>query len=80
MKKISMGNMITIAILIGNFIFMGAVMTKDVESVKQDVIKLGRTANTAKDMAYTNDKKIAVIESKIEQGFKSLERLIKNGN
>ena len=80
MKKISMGNMITIAILIGNFIFMGAVMTKDVESVKQDVIKLGRTANTAKDMAYTNDKKIAVIESKIEQGFKSLERLIKNGH
>ena len=79
MKKISMGNMITIAILIGNFVFMGAVMSKDVESVKQDVVVLGRTANTAKDMATTNDKKIAVIESKIEQGFENLEKLIKNG-
>ena len=74
-----MGNMITIAILIGNFVFMGAVMSKDVECVKQDVVVLGRTSNTAKDMATTNDKKIAVIESKIEQGFENLEKLIKNG-
>ena len=73
MKNVSTGNWITILIVLGNFIFMIAVMSKDVLSAQE-------SANTALEMAYNNDKQIAVIESKIEQGFENLEHLIKNGN
>ena len=73
MKNVSTGNWITILIVLGNFIFMIAVMSKDVLSAQE-------SANTALDMAYNNDKQIAVIEAKIEQGFENLEHLIKNGN
>jgi hypothetical protein len=30
-------------------------------------------------MAYDNDKQIAVMETRINQGFENLEKLIKNG-
>ena len=73
MKNVSTGNWITILIVLGNFIFMIAVMSKDVLSAQE-------SASTALDMAYNNDKQIAVIEAKIEQGFENLEHLIKNGN
>ena len=73
MKNVSTGNWITILIVLGNFIFMIAVMSKDVLSAQE-------SANTALEMAYSNDKKIAVIETKIEQRFENLEHLIKNGN
>tara|TARA_Y100000310_G_scaffold87164_1_gene84004 strand:- start:165 stop:389 length:225 start_codon:yes stop_codon:yes gene_type:complete len=74
MKKISIGNWITIAVVGGNVIFMLAFMSKDVLNAQE-------SAHTALEMAHRNDKKIAVIESKIEQGFISLEKLIiKNGN
>ena len=73
MKNVSTGNWITILIVLGNFIFMIAIMSKDVLNAQE-------SANTALDMAYSNDKKIAVIESKIEQGFENIEQLIKNGH
>ena len=73
MKHISMGNWVTIAIVTANIIFMVAVMSKDVLNAQE-------SANTALTMAYSNDKKIAVMESQIEQGFKNLESLITNGH
>jgi hypothetical protein len=73
MKNVSTGNWITILVLLGNMIFVGGVMFKDVLNAQE-------TANTALDMAYGNDKKIAVIETKIEQGFANIENLIKNGH
>ena len=73
MKNVSTGNWITILIVLSNFIFMIAVMSKDVLSAQE-------SADTALEMAYGNDKKIAVIESKIEQGFANIENLIKNGH
>ena len=76
MKKVSIGNWITIAVVFANLIFMGAVMSKDVEIVKGDVVKVTKVANTAREMAYTNERKIAVVESKIDQGFSNLEKLI----
>ena len=76
MKNISTGNWITIAVVAVNVIFMVAVMSKDVEVVKGDVIKVTKVANTAREMAYTNERKIAVVESKIDQGFANLEKLI----
>ena len=73
MKNVSTGNWITILIVLGNFIFMIAVMSKDVLSAQE-------SADTALEMAYNNDKQIAVIETKIEQGFANIENLIKNGH
>ena len=73
MKNVSTGNWITIAIVSANIIFMVAIMSKDVLVAQE-------TASTALDMAHINDKKIAVIETKIEQGFSNIENLIKNGN
>ena len=73
MKSVSTGNWITIAIVSANIIFMVAFMSKDVLNAQE-------SANTALTMAHRNDKKIAVIESKIEQGFKNLETLIRNGH
>jgi len=73
MKNVSTGNWITITIVLINIIFMVGVMSKDVLNAQE-------SANTALDMAYSNDKKIAVIETKIEQGFSNIEKLIRNGN
>ena len=73
MKNVSTGNWITISIVLINIIFMVGVMSKDVLNAQE-------SANTALDMAYSNDKKIAVIETKIEQGFSNIEKLIRNGN
>ena len=71
MKNVSTGNWITISIVLINIIFMVGVMSKDVLNAQE-------SANTALDMAYSNDKKIAVIETKIEQGFSNIEKLIRN--
>ena len=73
MKNVSTGNWITILIVLANIIFMVGVMSKDVLNAQE-------SANTALEMAYNNDKQIAVMENKIEQGFENLEHLIKNGN
>ena len=73
MKRISIGNWITISIVTANIIFMVAIMSRDVLNAQE-------SANTALTMAYDNDKKIAVIEAKIEQGFENLGNLIRNGN
>ena len=73
MKNVSTGNWITIFVVIVNMVFFGGIMFKDVVNAQE-------SANTALDMAYSNDKKIAVIETKIEHGFANIENLIKNGH
>ena len=70
MKKVSTGNWITILIVSANILFTVGVMSKNILSAQE-------SADMALDMAYNNDKKIAVIEAKIENGFESLEKLIK---
>ena len=69
MKSISTGNWITIVIVSSNIIFMVAFMSKDVLNAQE-------SANTALEMAYDNDKKIAVMVVTMEQGFSNLEKLI----
>ena len=73
MKNISTGNWITIGVVFANIIFMVGIMSKDVLNAQE-------SANTALDVAYDNDKKIAVMEATIAQGFENLENLIKNGH
>ena len=71
MKNISIGNWITIGVVVANFVWMIGIMSKDVLNAQE-------TASTALEMAYNNDKQIAVMESKIEQGFENLGKLIKS--
>ena len=73
MKNISTGNWITIGVVLANIIFMVGIMSKDVLNAQE-------TASTALKMAHNNDKEIAVMETKIEQGFENIEQLIKNGH
>ena len=80
MKNISIGNWITIALVLANGIFIGASLSKDVENVQEEVIKVGRVANTAKEMAYDNKQEVAVVKATIEQGFRQIETLIRNGH
>ena len=80
MKNISIGNWITIALVLANGIFIGASLSKDVENVQEEVIKVGRVANTAKEMAYDNKQEVAVVKATIEQGFSNIEQLIRNGH
>ena len=72
MKNISFGNWITIALILGNILFTAGIVARDVEDAQ-------KSANTALVMAYDNDKHIAVMETRITQGFANLEKLIKNG-
>ena len=80
MKNVSTGNWITIFVVIANMVFFGGIMFKDVVNAQE-------SADTALEMAYNNDKQIAVIVTTIDQGFenqknliKNLEHLIRNGN
>lgn len=71
-KSISIGNWITISIVTANIIFTVGIIWGNIESIE-------KSANTALEMAFRNDKKIAVIEAKIEQGFSNLEKIIIDG-
>ena len=69
MKNISTGNWITIIILFINIVFTMGFMFREVLSAQE-------SANLALEMAYDNDKEIAVIV----EGFENLESLIRNGH
>ena len=73
MKNISTGNWVTIFIVLGNFIWMIGIMSKDVLNAQE-------TATTALEMAYDNDKQIAVMVVTMEQGFSNIEKLIIKSN
>ena len=71
-ERISIGNWITICLILGNILFTAGIVSRDVENAQE-------TANTAQKLAIDNDKRVAVLESKIEQCFSNIEKLIKNG-
>ena len=73
MKNVSTGNWITILIVLGNFIWMIGIMSKDVLNAQE-------SADTALIMAYDNKQEVAVVKATIEQGFSNIEKLIKSGN
>ena len=75
-KKISLGKIITLETNIGTFIY-----TQGATSTKIESIESGSTDNRKKIMTNRNkvqdiEVKIARIESKIDEGFKNLERLL----
>lgn len=68
-KKFSFGNLITIMVIVANVIWSASVMTNKTKINSDD-------SGLALKMARSNEIKIAVIETKIEQGFKRLEQKI----
>ena len=68
-KKFSLGNMITILVIVANVIWSASVITNKTKINSDD-------SELALKMARSNEIKIAVIETKIDQGFKRLEQKI----
>ena len=68
-KKFSFGNLITILVIVANVIWSASVITNKTK-INYDGSEL------ALKMARSNEIKIAVIETKIEQGFRRLEQKI----
>ena len=69
-KKISIGNIITIFAILVNIIWNASLITNKAENTELD-------SSMALKLAQENRIKIAIIETKIEQGFKHIEKLIK---
>ena len=68
-KKFSFGNLITILVIVANVIWSASVITNKTKINSDD-------SELALKMARSNEIKIAVIETKIDQGFKRLEQKI----
>ena len=68
-KKFSLGNVITILVIVANVIWSASVITNKTKINSDD-------SELALKMARSNEIKIAVIETKIDQGFKRLEQKI----
>ena len=69
-KKVSLGNIITIFAILVNIIWNASLITNKAENSELD-------SSMALKLAQENRIKIAIIETKIEQGFKHIEKLIK---
>ena len=69
-KKVSLGNIITIFAILVNIIWNASLITNKAENTELD-------SSMALKLAQENRIKIAIIETKIEQGFKHIEKLIK---
>ena len=75
-RKISLGTIITLVTIIGTFIYtQGATSTK-IESVVSDSTDNRKKIMTNRNKVQDIEVKIARIESKIDEGFKNLERLL----
>ena len=75
-KKISLGTIITILTIVATFIYtQGATSTK-IESVVSDSTDNRKKIMTNRNKVQDIEVKIARIDSKIDEGFKNLERLL----
>ena len=69
-KKISLGNISTIIIILVNVIWSASVITNKTKINADDV-------ELALKIARSNEIKIAIIETKISEGFSNIETLIR---
>ena len=69
-RKITFGNIATIFVLLINIVWSASIITNKTKTNADDV-------ELALKMARSNELKIAIIETKIEQGFDSIEKLIR---
>ena len=75
-RKISVGTIITLITIIATFILtQGATSTK-LEAIDSDANDNKKKIMANKDKVQNLEVKIARIETKIDEGFKNLERLL----
>ena len=69
-RKFTLGSIISILVLMVNIIWSASILTNKTKINANDV-------ELALKISRSNEIKIAIIETKIEEGFKNIEKLIK---
>jgi septal ring factor EnvC (AmiA/AmiB activator) len=75
-KKISVGTIITLATILGTFMFTQGATDNRLDVIESDAEDTRKKVMSNKDKTQSLEVKIARIESKIDEGFKNLERLL----
>ena len=75
-KKISLGTIITIATIIGTFIYTQVIMDTKVVSFEEDTSNNRKKIMANREKIHNVEINVAGIESKIDEGFKRLESLL----
>ena len=74
--KISLGTIITIATVIGTFIYTQGIIDTKIEAFESDSTEDRKKIMTNRDKIHKVEIDVAGIEAKIDEGFKRLESLI----
>ena len=69
-KKISVGNIVTIFVILVNIIWSASLITTKTKNAEID-------SDMALKLAQDNRIRIAIIETKIDEGFRHLEKIIR---
>ena len=75
-KKISLGTILTLATVIGTFIYTQGVLATKMDSIESDSADTEKKIQTNVNKIHDVEVNNAKIESKIDEGFKRLESLI----
>ena len=69
-KKISIGNIITILAIVGSFVWSASLLISDTKYAL-------KSSDTALKTSNENRIRIVVVETKIDEGFQNIEKLIR---
>ena len=75
-KKISLGTLITIATIISTFIFTQGATSTRIQVIESDSTDVRKKVMANRERIQNVQVNVARIESKIEEGFKHLEKLL----
>ena len=74
--KISLGTIITIATVIGTFIYTQGIIDTKIEAFESDSTEDRKKIMTNRDKIHKVEIDVVGIEAKIDEGFKRLETLL----
>ena len=75
-KKISLGTIITLVTILGTFIFTQGATTTKIESIESEGRDSRKKIQSNRDRSQNVQVSVARLESKIDEGFKHLEKLL----
>ena len=75
-KKISLGTIITLVTILGTFIFTQGATTTKIESIESEGRDSRKRIQSNRDRIQNVQVSVARLESKIDEGFKHLEKLL----
>ena len=75
-KKISLGTIITLVTILGTFIFTQGSTTTKIESIESEGRDSRKKIQSNRDRIQNVQVSVARLESKIDEGFKHLEKLL----